>query len=379
MTSRPAPLAVGQIGLGGITVSHRRGYAAYGVPVVAGYDPALGARERFSEDTPGATAYDTLDAFLRDPAVDIIDLATPHHRESRLELVQMLARLGKPVLIQKPLGMDYQDAVEYVEILRSAGVPAMVNQNMVFTPGALLLQKVVSDGVLGKPLIGQISARFRFDTGNHPWFGRDARWWTTGVIVHHFALLHTLFGPPERVYAVLGADPNQPGVPTDGFAYISLKYANGLHILLDSTGTYYGIDPTPHQEEKVFFQGTDAVIDWRPNEAPVVSRRSVNDPSEIIHSYSDEVVDGVWFPHAFGLAMVHFQQALHAGATPLCSVEDNLYVMAAVEAAYRSNETGDAVLVADIMGARWDPNYGPGSSHGYAEWVAPRPSEVTMR
>ncbi len=365
-------LAIGQIGLGGITVSHRRGYAAYGLPVVAGYDPDSFARGRFSADTPSATAHDSLEQLLEDPAIDVFDLATPHHRESRLALIETLAGIGKPVLIQKPLGMDYTDAIEYVEILERAGLTAMVNQNMCFTPGSLLLQRaILSDGVLGRPLIGQISARFLFDTGAHPWFGRDDRWWTVGVIVHHFGLLQTLFGPPETVYAVLGSDPGQPGVPTDGYAYISMKYPSGLHIMLDSTGTYYGTNKVVHTEENVFFQGTDAIVDWRPNQAPVISRRGADDPSAITQSAAESAPEGVWFPNAFGLAMAHFQQAIVANRAPLCSVQDNLYVMGAVEAAYKSNREGSVVRVADVMGDRFDADYGTGWSHGYAEWLPP--------
>jgi len=55
----------------------------------------------------------------------------------------------------------------------------------------------------------------------------------------------------------------------------------------------------------------------------------------------------------------------------LCSVHDNLYVMAAVEAAYLSHATGTVVRVSEIMGERWDGNYGSGASHGFADWVPP--------
>ena len=387
MVMKPGPsmpvtqpsLRIGQVGLGGITVTHRRAYAEYGLPVVAGYDPDSSARQRFDSDTPGAKTYTSLDELLDDEAVDVIDLATPHHPETRLDVIRSIAQAGKPVLIQKPLGRTYLDAVEYVGILGAEGVTAMVNQNMCFTPGALLLRRaLVSDGVIGAPLIGQISTRFLFDTGEHPWFGRDDRWWTVGVVVHHLSLLQLLFGPPEKVYAVLGADPGQPVVPTDGFAYISMTYASGLHVMLDSTGTYYGNDEIRHQSEKVFFQGTRGIVDWRPNEVPVLSRRDADDPTTIAREPLGTPVQGTWFPNAFGLAMEHFQQALRANAEPLCSVQDNLYVMAAVEAVYQSHASKASASLAEIMGDRWNPNYGSGSSHGFAEW-APPPRTVNLR
>jgi hypothetical protein len=71
--------------------------------------------------------------------------------------------------------------------------------------------------------------------------------------------------------------------------------------------------------------------------------------------------------------MAHFRQALAARRTPLCSVQDNLNVMAVLEATYRSGAEHRVVEVAEIMGDRYDPAYGTGSSHGFAGWTPPSP------
>jgi hypothetical protein len=69
--------------------------------------------------------------------------------------------------------------------------------------------------------------------------------------------------------------------------------------------------------------------------------------------------------------MAHFQAAIRAGREPLCSVTDNLYLMALMEAGHRSHETGLVVALPDVMGDRYDPAYGPGWRHGYREWTPP--------
>ena len=71
--------------------------------------------------------------------------------------------------------------------------------------------------------------------------------------------------------------------------------------------------------------------------------------------------------------MAHFRQALAAGQEPLCSVQDNLAVMAVVEATYRSGAEHRAVDVEEVMGARYPVGYGPGYTHGFSGWQPPVP------
>lgn len=375
--TRGRPIGIGQVGLGAITVDHREGYRRYGLPVVAGFDPDELARDRFTSDTPGSTAYSSLQGLLSDEQVEVIDFAVPHHRKARLEAIEAIARSGKPVLIQKPLGMTYGDAVEYVDLLAASGVRAMVNQNMCFTPAALVLERaIMKERVVGEPTLARISAQFLFDTDKHSWFGRDERWWTVGVTVHHVGLLQLLFGPPLSVYAVLGRDTAQPGVLHEGYGNLALRYGSGLHVLIDSTGTYYGANPSFHSEESIWIQGPMGVVDWKPDENPLLSQRGA-DPSSPTRVKLGTTVTGNWFPDAFGLAMAHFQAAISEQTEPLCSSADNLYVMAVVEAAYLSSRTNRVVGIEEIMGDRYDPDYGAGWDKGFNDWTPPARVEVS--
>lgn len=366
---------IGQVGLGGITVHHRAGYRLYNQPLVGGYDPSAEAVERFAADSPGATAYASLDALLMDPGVGVIDLATPHHRETRLPLIEQIAASGKPVLIQKPLAYTYAEAEELVAVVEDSGLIAMVNQNMCFAPGTLLLiDALMKERAIGEPFFAQLTLQYRFDTDYHPWFGRDTRWWTGALTVHHLALLQLLFGPPDTVYAVTGNDPSQPGVPHDGYGHMLLRYPSGMAVAVTSTGTYYGTRPIPHKNEVLWVQGPDGVVDWRPQGDLEVSHRSAQ--PGVITTRPVQSAGGPWFPNAFGLAMAHFREALAVGAEPLCSIQDNLHVMAVIEAAYRSSDANRAVPLAEIMGDRYDPAYGTGWSHGFGAWHPPLSPEA---
>ncbi|MEJ5867014.1 Gfo/Idh/MocA family oxidoreductase [Pseudokineococcus sp. 5B2Z-1] len=369
-------LGIGQVGLGGITVHHRAGYALYDQPVVAGYDPDPAARARLLQDAPTATAHGSLDELLADPAVGVVDLATPHHRPTRLPVVEQVVAAGKPFLVQKPLAMSYAEALELVELAEAGGVVGMVNQNMCFTPSAIALGRaLVDDRVVGEPSYAQLVAQYQFDTDFHPWFGRDERWWTAGLSVHHLGLLQMLFGPPETVYAMTGHDVSQPGVTVDGWGHLALRYPSGLQLVVVSTGTYYGTEPVRHGDEAVWVQGPAGLVDWRPEGDVVVSRR-VDGGSEVQRRSLAPHTRGTWFPHAFGLTMAHLRQALAASRTPLCSLQDNLHVMAVLEATYLSGAQRRVVELAEVLGDRYDPAYGTGWSHGYSTWEPPLPASA---
>ena len=60
---------IGFVGLGSITNAHQDGYARCDLPVVAGYDPAQQACERFPGRQPRARVYQRLEDLLDDPLV----------------------------------------------------------------------------------------------------------------------------------------------------------------------------------------------------------------------------------------------------------------------------------------------------------------------
>ncbi len=270
--------------------------------------------------------------------------------------------------------MCYADALEMVEALESTGTVGMVNQNMCFTPGGRALPPLLIDQqILGQPFLAHMELRYCFDCLPDHWFGKDERWWTPGLTVHHLGLLQLLFGPPERVYAVVGRDPAQPGVPHDGFGHLTLSYPSGLLVMLLSTGTYYGVHPKRHGAEELWVQGPKGIVDWQPSEGFTITLREDLDRPEEAERARLVPTPGSWFPDAFGLGMHHLQQALQAGVEPLCSVQDNLYVMAVIEASYRSAATQAPVVLPSIMGDRYVREYGPGWLHGYRTWAQPEP------
>jgi predicted dehydrogenase len=358
-------LNVGMVGLGGISRRHRQGYALVGINVCAGCDPSPAARTAVGEENPAITLYDGIDALLADPRVDVVDLVTPHHRLARVPLVRKIAAAGKPLLIQKPIAMDYHDALEMAEICEDAGIPAMVNMNFNFSAPGLHLPRLIHDeGVIGKPAYMHVELRRHADYPADRWFGKDARWNAVSHAVHQLGLLHLLFGPPARVSAQIGNVPSMRGVRVEGFSNYFLEYPDGANAVLLSNGCYYGAKRIPYKQESIFVQGSTGLIDWDGRRYRLCRPEQPQDGDWVEQ-------DGYWFPNAFGLVMEHFRQALAAGSAPLCSLTDQLYVQAVMEAGYRSAASGRHVHLEEIMEGRFDPGYGPGYRHGFAGWVRP--------
>src|SRR6267378_3321822 len=102
----------------------------------AGFNPvAIASRTR--EHAAGAAArhsiakvYDTYEQLLDDPSIEVLDIAVPPNAQLGLIKEACARKTVKGILAQKPLGMNYAEAVEAVSACESAGITLAVNQNM---------------------------------------------------------------------------------------------------------------------------------------------------------------------------------------------------------------------------------------------------------
>lgn len=145
-------LGVGVLGVGAIArTAHLPAYAAYDVPVVAACDRPGRADEVAGLLPAGATAYDDVDAFLADPRVEVVDIATGP--VGRVALVERCLDAGKHVLAQKPVVTTLEDlaALEAVAARGARrGLRVAVNQNARWAPAWRLTTQLVRSGAVGE-------------------------------------------------------------------------------------------------------------------------------------------------------------------------------------------------------------------------------------
>src|SRR5262249_24601330 len=117
------------------------------VEVVRAFSPNEARRKSFAEKFPFPLA-DNLDAILADKSIDCVEILTPPHTKS--QLVRRCAAAGKQLLLEKPLEVSTERAVELVEAARKAGVTLGVMLQHRFRPAALKLRAMMREGALGR-------------------------------------------------------------------------------------------------------------------------------------------------------------------------------------------------------------------------------------
>lgn len=123
---------IGIVGAGGIVAgAHLPGYRAAGYTVSAIADLRLDAAQKVADGKIPHVFADPR-ALIECPEVDVIDVAIPE--QGRAELWDALIAARKPVLLQKPLAYELEDAIALVERFEKAGIPLAVNQNARWAP-----------------------------------------------------------------------------------------------------------------------------------------------------------------------------------------------------------------------------------------------------
>ena len=92
--------------------------------------------------------YDDADQLIGDPEVDAVYIAT--HPDTHKEYALRVARAGKPVYVEKPMGLNYQHGLEMVQGCARANVPLFVAYYRRALPKFLRVKKILESKRLGE-------------------------------------------------------------------------------------------------------------------------------------------------------------------------------------------------------------------------------------
>jgi predicted dehydrogenase len=167
------PVGVAVAGFGWMGRVHAQAYARVlhhfpRLPVspqlVAVADEAPGRAEEAAAQFGFATATSDWRDLAENPRVDAVSVTAPNflHREIGVAL----ARAGKHIWIEKPVGLSTEDARAVAEAVQEAGVQGTVGFNYRNAPAVAAARKMIAGGELGTVT----HARFRFfsDYAAHP-------------------------------------------------------------------------------------------------------------------------------------------------------------------------------------------------------------------
>jgi predicted dehydrogenase len=106
---------------------------------------------RAAADEHGATAYESYDALLADPGVQIVALVTPHdlHAEQAIRA----AAAQKHVFVEKPMALSVPDALRMRRACEAAGVRLYVGFHLRFHGAHQYARNLVRSGRVGDPVL----------------------------------------------------------------------------------------------------------------------------------------------------------------------------------------------------------------------------------
>jgi predicted dehydrogenase len=298
--------------------------------------------------------YETYQELLDDSEIEVVDIAVPPNVQ--LDVLKDVVRRKqhiRGVLAHKPLGMNYDEARQIVQLCKRAGITLAVNQNMRYDQSIRACKCLLDRGYLGTPVFASIDMR----AIPHwmPW-QKKLGWVTLRIMsIHHLDTFRFLFGNPTRVFASVRSDPRTAAKfkHKDGICLYILEYANGMR-----ASSWDDVWTGPALEGAQ----SDIYIRWRVEGTEGMARGTIGwpdypqrKPSTL--DFTTTLRPGywfqprwneVWFPDAFAGTMAQLLVALENDKEPEISGKDNLDTMALVDACYLSADEHRAVSLQEI-------------------------------
>ncbi len=317
----------------------------------AGFNPvAIASRSRdnarrVAQRHGVGRVYGSYGELLADPSIEVLDIAVPPHAQLQLIREACERKTARGILAQKPLGVNYSEAVEAARLCENTGIVLAVNQNMRYDQSVRAAGALLRNGTIGEPVFATIE--MRGIPHWMPWQGQLG-WATLRIMsIHHLDCFRHWFGEPRGIYCSVRRDPRTKFAHTDGICAYILEYASGLRCVgIDDPWTGPAKEGCP----------SDIYIRWRIEglnglaigdigwcKDPYTTPSTIRFASKGDKEFHQPKWSESWFPDAFIGTMGQLLIALETGTDPAVSGKDNLKTMALVEAAYASAEQSVSV------------------------------------
>jgi NADPH2:quinone reductase len=354
-------LRVGFIGCGRIADLQCLGYLGHPhATIVAVCDANPERAARRAAEWGAARACSRVEELLADPAIDAVEILTPHHLHEAHATAALEA--GKHVSLQKPPTRTLPELDRLARAARRSGRVLRVFENFMYYPPHVRAKRLVDEGAIGTPVSIRIkTAAGRLTDG---WeVGPDSQAWrldpatcgggaTTFDHGYHCFHMARFFVPAEveRVHAFIHWTRLGDTARIDGPALVSWRYAGDpprfgsweviLSLQMRVRSDYYVSD------DRLEIHGTEGVI-W-------VNRctgKLLEEPSVVLYrdgetrAFHDLATD---WAESFRLGGIDFVDALLENRPPPQTPEEARRTLALALAAARSAAEGREVALAEL-------------------------------
>lgn len=298
-----ATIRVGIVGTGFIGPAHLEALRRNNVNVVGLAEATAELAAEKAALLGIGKAYESMEAMLADPDIDVVHLATPNYLH--YPHAKAVLEAGKHVICEKPLAMNSEQTADLVRIAKQSGKVNVINFNIRFYPMAQQARAMVQNGEIGDLFILQGSylqdwllletdwnwrlepdlggtLRAVGDIGSH-WL--DLMSFITGLkvkeVMADFKTFHPIRKKPLKEIETFSGkmltpdDYEDKPIKTEDYASILLHYENGVHGVLTVSQVSSG------RKNRIYFEinGSKSSLVWngeRPNELWIGQRSAPN-------------------------------------------------------------------------------------------------------
>lgn len=300
------------------------------------------SREAFLAAHPdlGAVAASSVEEIAGDPSVDFVIVTTPP--DARVEIVEMLAKAGKPILMEKPIERSLAAATSIVETCEGHGVQLGITLQHRARPE-------VAEFLARKEALGPLISV----ENNVPWwrpqsyynepgrgtYARDGGGVLITQAIHPIDLMLSLTGPVSEVTAMCATSAFHD-MEGEDFAVVGMQFENGaLGQLFASTASFPGRgemlvlhcrNGSARMERGKLF------IDWQDGRSEALGQEAATGSGADPMAFKSD-----W--HRF--VIEDFAEALAEGRAPLVPGRSALEVHRLIEAIEQSGREGRRVTL----------------------------------
>jgi predicted dehydrogenase len=336
-------MRVGVIGTGAIAWKHAQAYKNIGFQITACTNGNQEKGRKFAAAW-GAEFVASPEELSQRADVDFLDLCTfPGYR---LPAVELGAKYGKHVLVQKPMAVDLETAAPMIAVARAAGIQLGVVSQHRFDDSTLFLKRALAAGRLGTILQADAYVKwYRTDE----YYARPVKgsWACEGggalisQAIHQVDVLLSLVGAVDEVFGYwrLGAIHK---IESEDLVCAVMHYASGaLGVIQAATALW------PGYPERIEIHGTkgsaivtgDQLTTWD-------VRDDEGEPAPLSH----ETKSGASDPMAISLTpferqLADFGEACKTGRAPASSGVEGYRALQLVRSIYTSCAEGRKVKI----------------------------------
>jgi predicted dehydrogenase/threonine dehydrogenase-like Zn-dependent dehydrogenase len=195
---------------------------------------------------------------LRDPAIDVVVIATRHDRHA--EEVTRALRAGKHVFVEKPLAIDWRTLEQVETSYRELSTPPLllVGFNRRFSPSLLAVKDLVK--TRRAPLVLEYRLNGGYIPLDHWVHGAEGGGRNIGEACHMYDVFRALTGAPVRAITASAIDPGTLPYRRDDNFSATITYEDGslAHLMYTALGPKSGL---PKERLEIFCDGDAFILD----------------------------------------------------------------------------------------------------------------------